>query len=248
MSQAPATTKKEETAITYKAFGSDVEVKLSISIVRQFFTKPTKNGHQATDADCMRFMLLCRAGALNPAERDAYLVGYDGREGPEFSMTVAHSAFLKRAEANEQNNGMESGVIVLAKGGELIERQGDFYLDSEKVVGGWAKVFRKDVDRPYISRLRLDSRKKDNKFWNGDPAGMIAKCAEADALRQAFPTKLGALYIDGELREPTEREVTPRNVARATPLNPFAEPPALPIPQESAIEAEQIEQAEPVAE
>jgi phage recombination protein Bet len=205
---APVATRPtvEEREVSYRAFGSDVTVKLSMGIVRKYLCKPTKKGVQPSDADCMNFMMMCSARALNPFERDAFLVGYDSHNGPEFSIITAISAFQKRAEASDDFDGIESGVIVKDAAGAVVDREGDFMFEGDEVLGGWAKVHRKNLKYPFKARLNLRNRYKDNKFWNDDRAGMIVKCAEADALRMAFPTKLGGLYIESEARE---RDVTP---------------------------------------
>lgn len=208
----------EDKTVTFTAFGSDTEVKLSIAMVRKFLCKPTAKGCVPNDADCMGFMMLCQARALNPWERDAFLVGYDSRDnGPEFSVITAISAFTKRAESSSDFDGLESGVIVKTKDGAIEYREGDFYLDGETIVGGWANVYKKNVRIPYKSRLRLQARYKDTKFWKSDTAGMIVKNAEADALRMAFPTKLGGLYLAGEIGNdslPQSRDVSKPQTAK----------------------------------
>ena len=58
---------------------------------------------------------------------------------------------------------------------------------------------------------------------NDDPAGMIVKCAEADALRSAFPTMLGGCYTEEEMPVPADQHNQPqenmrRRVQRAKPI------------------------------
>merc|ERR1711991_914366 len=60
----------------------------------------------------MDFLMLCRARKLNPFEGDAYLVGYDSKDGAKFSLITSHQALLKRAELCQQFDGMESGLIL----------------------------------------------------------------------------------------------------------------------------------------
>jgi hypothetical protein len=108
--------KTEERAVEFIPFGSKDAIKLTAAMVRSFIANPTKSGALPDDRQCIRFVMLCKAKRLNPFEGDAFLIGYDNeRDGPQFSLITAHQAFLKRAEANDEYDGMKSGVIVEAK-------------------------------------------------------------------------------------------------------------------------------------
>lgn len=50
---------------------------------------------------------------------------------------------------------MESGIIVQKEDGSVEERQGTFRLGSERLVGGWARVFRK-MDTPTYSSVSFN--------------------------------------------------------------------------------------------
>jgi hypothetical protein len=119
-------------------------------------------------------------------------------------LITSHQAILKRAEASSQYDGMESGVIVL-RNDELTERQGDLVLKGEVLVGGWARVHRKDRSIPSYDALNLSTFDKNQSRWNSDKARMIVKCAEASALRKAFPSTLAAMYCKEEMDR--DREV-----------------------------------------
>jgi len=196
--------KKEKVAMEYTPFGGDTKIKLTVKIVQDMLCIKTKSGKVCNETDAIKFMMLCQARALNPFEGDAFLQGYDSSDGPVFSLITAHQAFLKRAEVNSDFDGMESGVIVRDGDGNLKEREGDFYEEGETLVGGWAKVYFKNRKIPTVRKLRLNTFAKSYGNWKTNPEGMIVKCAEADALRSSFPTKLGGLYIKDEL--PTDEE------------------------------------------
>lgn len=197
---AVAVVEKSEREVAFVPFGARDEIKLNITLVRRFMSPRTKSGAQATDEDCMKFIMLCKARGLNPWEGDAFLQGYDSQDGPKFSLITAHQAFLKRAEINKDFDGMESGVVTIDEDGELKEYQGDFVLPNQTLVGGWARVFKKSQGRPIYKRLKLGVFDTGLSRWKKDPAGMIVKCSEADALRTAFPTAVGALYIEEETK------------------------------------------------
>ncbi len=197
---------KENASVEIVPFGTTDRIRLSAAIVRQMIATPTKSGKQPDDNQCIKFIMLCKARHLNPFEGDAFMLGYDTQSGPQFSLITAHQVFLKRAEASKGFNGMESGVIIRRPdhdgkigGGPIEEREGDLVYDDERLIGGWAKVFRKDREKPFYRRLKLATFNTGRSRWEKDPAGMIVKCAEADALRTAFPTHLGGLYVEEEL-------------------------------------------------
>lgn len=190
--------RKSNESVTTFTVGNDT-VTLSPSIVRNYLT----NGNGAvTDQEVNYFVHLCRGQGLNPFLKEIYLIKF-GTQPATF--VVSKEAFLKRAEANPQYDGSESGIIVLNKDGELIERKGGFFLkDSEQVVGGWAKVYRKDRKYPSDVQVTFEEyagRTKEgnlNSNWANRPATMIKKVALVQALREAFPNDLNNLYTEEE--------------------------------------------------
>lgn len=203
MSETPtAVTKVEKDLTEFQPFGAEDKVKLSIAIVRDMIEVKTKSGASCSNADALKFIAMCKAKRLNPFEGDAFLIGYDTKDGPRFSLITAHQTYLKRAELHPEFDGMESGVIIKFGDGTMLERQGDYYEGGETVVGGWAKVHFKTRKFPMYKRVRMERFKKPFGIWLDDAAGMIVKCAEADALRSAFPTMLGGLYMREELDAP----------------------------------------------
>jgi len=205
---APETTEGEAITIPDKAtasveiipFGTTDRIRLSAAIVRQMIATRTRTGKEPDDNQCIKFIMLCKARHLNPFEGDAFMLGYDTQAGPQWSLITAHQVFLKRAEASKGFTGLESGVIIKGEQGGIMEREGDLVYDEERLMGGWAKVYRKDREKPFYKRLKLATFNTGVSRWVKDPAGMIVKCAEADALRTAFPTHLGGLYVEEEIR------------------------------------------------
>lgn len=216
-SNGTLTVAKDNRAMTYTPFMAKAEITLNISIVKNTLCVPTRQGHTCDDRDAIRFMMMCRASGLDPFAGDAYLVGYDTQHGPRFSLITAHQAFLKRAETHPEYDGMESGVLVLDKDNKLVEREGDFTFDDDALVGGWATVYFKNRTHPMKRRLKLATFSTGQSRWKADPAGMIVKCAEADALRSSFPTLLGGMYLEGEMDGVIEGEiVSPKKSLRVS--------------------------------
>lgn len=184
--------------VEFVPFGAKDKIQLTLELVKRLVAVKTKQGKTCSDEDAFKFMLMCQARKLNPFEGDAFLIGYDGQHGPSFSLITAHQAFLKRAELHPEFDGMESGTIVLREG-NIHDLVGDWHMPNDRVLGGWATVFFKNRAHPMKKRVRLDRFNKGYGIWKDDPAGMIVKCAEADALRSSFPTMLGGMFINEEL-------------------------------------------------
>ncbi len=193
---------KEEKSVEFIPIGEKDKIVLTIGQVESYLCVRTRSGKIACREDIIKFMMLCKAQGLNPWVNDAYLVGYDTQDGPKFQLISAHQALLKRAELSIEYDGMASGVCVLADG-VVTERQGDLVIAGEKLVGGWARVHRKDRSIPSYDSLSLTTFSTGKSRWSADPAGMIVKCAEASALRKAFPSTLAQMFC----REEMERQL-----------------------------------------
>lgn len=189
----------EAKAIEFAPYGSQDKIKLTVEIVKKFCAVRTKSGQTCSDRDAVRFMMMCHTQRLNPFAGDAYLTGYDGKDGPQFSLITGEAAFNKRAENAKEFDGIEYGIIVSGENGEM-EIPGEVIPTGHKLVGGWARVHRKDRQFPMYDRLDVVkyTPKYTNPFWSDNPAHQIAKCARVAVLRRTFPTMLGGLYIQEE--------------------------------------------------
>jgi phage recombination protein Bet len=175
--------------VVYQVAGQ--ELKLSYQIVRDFLTK---GGGNVTDQDLVQFISICKFNQLNPFLNEAYLVKFGTAPA---QMIVSKEALMKRAEQCETYDGIQGGVIVL-RSGEQVELEGCFYLEKDTLVGGWAKVYRKDRKYPVVSKVLLGEYDKKQSTWNEKKSTMISKVAKVQALREAFPTQLGAMYTAEE--------------------------------------------------
>lgn len=179
--------------VTYEVAGQ--EVKLSYSIVRKYLTKGNAD---VTDQELVQFISICKFNKLNPFLNEAYLIKFKSARGDgNAQMVVSKEALFKRAEACEQYDGIEAGIIVL-RGDDVVELEGCFRQAKDVLLGGWAKVYRKDRRVPTVSKVNLSEYDKGNSIWNEKKATMISKIAKVQALREAFPSQLGAMYAKEE--------------------------------------------------
>lgn len=189
--------KDNELVVKYEVDG--VEIKLTRNSVQEYIVGTDS---QITMQEFKFFTELCRVRKLNPFLKEAYCIKYGNQPA---QIVVGKDAILKRAILNPNYDGIESGVIVLSDIGEIIERNGCFHLDTEVVVGGWARVFRKDWKHPIYSSVSFSEvaqTKKDgslNSNWGGKGATMVEKVAKVRALREAFVEQLAGMYEAEEM-------------------------------------------------
>lgn len=178
------------------------EIKLTKQIVQEYIV-----GTDApiTNQEFKLFTELCKVRKLNPFLREAYLIKY--KAGTPAQLVVGKDAILKRAVLNPNYDGMECGIIVQKEDGSIEERKGTFRLETEKLVGGWARVFRKDWTHPTYSSVSFNEvaqRKNDgslNSNWSTKGATMVEKVAKVRALRETFVEDLAGMYEAEEIQQ-----------------------------------------------
>lgn len=201
---------KQELTVVYEADGETIT--LTPSIVQNYIVGTDA---KITLPEFKFFTSLCKARGLNPFLKEAYCIKY-GKNPAQ--IVVGKDAVLKRAIKSPNYDGMESGVIVQDKEtGEITERKGTFYLrDIENLVGGWAKVFRKDWQHPTYCSVSFDEvaqKKSDgslNANWSGKGATMVEKVAKVRALRETFVEELGGMYEAEEMGVDLPNETAPQ--------------------------------------
>ena len=215
---APAT-QGTQGVTKYQAGGE--EVTLSEKIVREHLTRGNSN---IPRADIVQFIAICRFNHLNPFLNEAYLVKYGDKPA---QMIVSKEALMKRAESCHSFDGLQAGLI-LKRGSNIVEEEGAFQLPGDTLLGGWARVYRKDREYPSTARVSLAEYDRKQSTWSTMRATMIRKTAVVQALREAFPTQLGAMYTAEERGVPEEatyEDVTTRlerekaTEANRTPLH-----------------------------
>lgn len=205
---------------------------------------------KATDAECKIFLETCRQYKLNPFTKEAYLIHYDNNsDATASSIVLGKACYMQMAERHPQYDGFEAGVIVMANG-QLFNREGAVVYEGEELLGGWAKVYRKDRSRPSYSEVKFSEYDTGKSLWKAKPATMIRKVALVQALREAFPTTFGTLYDESEISihvdaEGEARELDDEPPYRRRSLRSRKEPaPAALIsttPETEPTEAEDVE-------
>lgn len=203
---------KKELEVVYEVDGETI--RLTPSIVQNYIVGTDA---RITMPEFKFFTELCRARSLNPFLKEVYCIKFGNNPA---QIVVGKDAVLKRAIRNKDYNGMESGIIVLNANNEVIERKGTFKLKDEILVGGWARVYRKNWEYPTFCSVSFDEvaqKTRDGKLnanWAGKGATMVEKVAKVRALRETFIEDLGGMYEAEEsgVELPKETEAPQENV------------------------------------
>lgn len=178
--------------VKYNSNGEEIQI--SKSMIRSYLVSGDKNN--VTDQEITMFLSLCKFQHLNPFLREAYLIKYGSNPA---TIVVGKDVLLKRAMRSDKFEGLAAGIIVVNLKGEIEEREGSFALPDEKLVGGWAKVIIKDYSVPFYTAVSMSEYSTGKSNWVTRPATMIRKVAVAQALREAFPEEMSALYEPSEM-------------------------------------------------
>ena len=148
-----------------------------------------------TDDELALFMYFCRSKNLDPFAREVYSIKRAGK--PTIQMGI--DGLRSKAERTGEYGGQETywcGLDGIWKDVWLVKD----YPAAAKVV-----AYRKNTQQPFSGIARWDEYKPvDNDFmWKKMPANQLAKCAEALALRKAFPTVIGGIYATEEMLQAT---------------------------------------------
>ena len=211
-----AKTNQASDVITYDSNGETV--KLSKNLIKSYLV----NGNGAvSDQEVTMFLSLCKFQHLNPFLREAYLIKYGSSPA---TVVVGKDVLLKRAMRSDKYKGLQAGVIVVDANGEVIEREGTFVLPDDNLVGGWAKVYLVGYDVPIYASVSMKEYSTGKSNWLTKPATMIRKVALAQALREAFPEEMSALYDASEMDKTVLDTTGNEIVVDTTPVNAPVEP------------------------
>ncbi|ARK32168.1 phage recombination protein Bet [Halalkalibacter krulwichiae] len=202
-------------AISYEVSGEVID--LQPETVKNYLVRG--NG-SVTDQEIVMFMNLCQYQKLNPLINEAYLIKFGSQPA---QIIVSKEAFMKRAESNEKFEGFEAGIIYEFND-EIKQVIGAVKPKKAELIGGWCKVFRSDRKQPIEVQVSIDEFSKGQATWKDMPLNMIRKVAIVNALREAFPNSLGAMYTEEEANKSSDiPEYQPKERKDITPNEPPAQ-------------------------
>jgi phage recombination protein Bet len=181
-----------------------------------------------SDDQVKLFLMYCQTKGLDPFAREVFSIIRKGKQ----TFQTGIDGLRSMAEDTGQYDGCE--LYWCAKDGKWV----DVWLEDVSPYAAKAVVSRRDCAKPFVAVAKWSEYKPDEDWmWRKMPSNQLAKCAEALALRKAFPRKLGGLYASEEMDQANNR----------APSRAAVPDEAIPMPKEKPVDTEAVP-AEPASQ
>lgn len=179
----------------------------------------------STDVELQFFLYQCQRLRLDPLLKQVYFQKRGGKVG----IQVGIDGLRLIADRTGLYAGSDEARFAYGEDKTYPARA---IVTVHKIVGGEARPF---VGVAHWREFAPYYNNKLGDMWQKMPHNQLAKCAEAQALRKAFPAELSGVYTDDEMEQSESDPPEDRPVPRPKPPSPTKpQPAALPPPQAKA--------------
>lgn len=183
----------------------------------------------ATDNELKMFLMQAKATGLNPLARQIYSIERKEHRNGTWVTVRSIQTSIDGFRLIAERTGKYAGQLgPLWCGEDGIWR--DAWLTDAPPVASRVGVIRSDFQEPcwgvarFKSYAQTTKEGKPTRMWASMPDVMVAKCAEALALRKAFPQELSGLYTSNEMEQAGNGVIEPATTPAQKPIPIQSEP------------------------
>lgn len=161
----------------------------------------------ATNDELQLFLHVCSRTGLDPFRNQIYAIKRNTKDGARMTIQTGIDGFRLVAERTERYAPGKEPTYEYDTQGKLVAATS--YIKKQTADGTWHEVSAKAHWDEYAQVYNG----KPSQFWAKMPHVMLAKCAEAIALRKAFPGDFSGIYTTEEMAQADNIEVVNTPVA-----------------------------------
>ena len=198
--------KQNEVAVAQPAPSSTVGFAPTEENIQLLKTTLADSKTQLSDNELSLFLYQAKRTGLDPLARQIYVL----KKADRISFMTSIDGQRLVAQRTGEYQGQTKPEWCGTDG-----RWKDVWLSNDPPAAARIGVYRQGMVEPVYGVARWQSYNQGVGAWRSHPDVMLAKCAEALALRKAFPQELSDIYTAEEISEHDNQQARPLTIADA---------------------------------
>jgi len=153
----------------------------------------------ATNDELQLFIHACKRTGLDPFMKQIHAVKRRTKNGEVMTIQVSIDGFRLLAERSGKYSPGKEPTFKYDQNDKLLSATA--YVKKQTADGTWHEVAASALYDEYVQKYTYNGKETIGSFWKDKPHIMLAKVAEALALRKAFPADLSGLYTKDEMMQ-----------------------------------------------